>query len=262
MESAKIDKLISDGKEIIKNPIYHDGVTKYYDNFGRERKMTSPSYNEIDEDRYASWILRVKNYIKRIFGENSDYYKALNESSPFEDNYDRAKKYIAILEGIRDNEEIADDDAKSNDSLYFIEKICRKFPDFVQQLQYRYDKRPIIDVADEYDVQYLLHPILKLFFEDIRAEEWTPSYAGSSCKMDFLLKQEKIVIETKMTRDTLKDKEVGRELLIDIAHYKEHNDVETMICFIYDPDRLIKNIPSLKDLEGTKDLNVKVYVVR
>ena len=39
-----------------------------------------------------------------------------------------------------------------------------------------------------------------LYFDDIRAEEWTPSYAGKCARVDFLLKNEKIVIEVKKTR--------------------------------------------------------------
>ena len=40
--------------------------------------------------------------------------------------------------------------------------------------------------------------------------------------MDFLLKDDEISIEVKMTRDGLKDKELGEQLIIDIAKYKEH----------------------------------------
>jgi len=46
-----------------------------------------------------------------------------------------------------------------------------------------------LEIRDEYDVQNLLHAILKLHFEDIRPEEWAPSYAASSKRMDFLLAQ-------------------------------------------------------------------------
>jgi REase_DpnII-MboI len=52
-------------------------------------------------------------------------------------------------------------------------------------------------MKDEYDVQDSLHALLKLHFDDVRREEWTPSYAGSQSRMDFLLKREKIVVETK-----------------------------------------------------------------
>ena len=70
----------------------------------------------------------------------------------------------------------------------------------------------------------LLHALLLLCFDDIRAEEWTSSYAGKSARMDFLLKNEGVVIEVKKTRLGLTDKELGDQLIIDVDRYKVHPD--------------------------------------
>ena len=64
---------------------------------------------------------------------------------------------------------------------------------------------------DEYDVQDLMHAILRLHFDDVRPEEWTPSYAGKSSRIDFLLPGERTIIEVKMTRHGLGQKEVADE---------------------------------------------------
>ncbi len=53
----------------------------------------------------------------------------------------------------------------------------------------------------EYDVQDLLHSLLRPWIQDIRPEEYTPSYAGSSTRMDFLLPVHELVLETKIVRD-------------------------------------------------------------
>ena len=55
--------------------------------------------------------------------------------------------------------------------------------------------------ANEYDVQDPLHALLRPWVADIRPEEFTPSYAGSSTRMDFLLPAYRVVIETKIVRD-------------------------------------------------------------
>ena len=92
---------------------------------------------------------------------------------------------------------------------------------------------------------------------------WAPSYAGGSVRMDFLLKKEQVVIEVKKTRETLRDREVGDELIIDIAKYKEHPNCRTLVCFVYDPDQNINNPVGLKrDLESmtTDKLAVVVYI--
>lgn len=70
----------------------------------------------------------------------------------------------------------------------------------------RYDQRGTISVTDEYDVQDIFGALLKLHFTDVRPEEWTPSYACNASRMDFLLKPEQVVVEAKMTKKGLGQK--------------------------------------------------------
>jgi hypothetical protein len=83
------------------------------------------------------------------------------------------------------------------DGFLLIEHICSRFHLVTKQLRTRYADRDSLIVADEYDVQDLLHALLKIDFDDIRPEEWTPSYAGGSSRVDFLLKNEQIIVEVK-----------------------------------------------------------------
>jgi hypothetical protein len=108
---------------------------------------------------------------------------------------------------------------QTSQDILFIERICKRFHIVVNQLRERHQNRHTLDVSDEYDVQDLLHALLRIFFDDIRPEEWTPSYAGKSARMDFLLKNESIVIEVKKTRDGLSSREVGSQLIEDIHRY-------------------------------------------
>jgi hypothetical protein len=119
--------------------------------------------------------------------------------------------------------------------------ICDRFHVVARQLLHRREKRATLGIADEYDVQDLLHALLRLYFDDIRPEEWTPSYGGGSSRMDFLLKGHDIVVEAKMTRKGLTAKEVSEQLIIDAAKYRQHTECKTLICLVYDPDGLIKN---------------------
>ena len=143
-----------------------------------------------------------------------------------------------------------------------LQRVFSKFHLIVRKLRKRYNGRETLDVSDEYDVQDLLSALLVLYFDDIRLEEWTPSYAGKSARMDFLLKKEKIVIETKMTRKGLADKEIGDQLIVDIERYKEHADCDTLICFIYDPEGRIANAHALRgDLQSQSRDDLKVIVI-
>lgn len=151
--------------------------------------------------------------------------------------------------------------ANTSDELLF--SICNNFHQFAKQLLYRHNNRHSISINDEYDVQDLLHAILRLHFSDVREEEYTPSYAGSSSRMDFLLKNEKTIIEVKKTRENLRDKEIGEQLILDVAHYKNHPDCSILYCFVYDPENRIKNSRGLEnDLnkQSSELLEVKVFI--
>ncbi len=126
-------------------------------------------------------------------------------------------------------------------------QLLERFHIVVRQFKTRRSPREVFVIHDEYDVQYLLNAILKFHFDDIRPEEWTPSYAGGTSRMDFLLKSEKIVLEVKKTRDGLADKEVGEQLLVDIQRYQAHPDCKTLVCFVYDPDGIIRNPKGLEN---------------
>ncbi len=151
----------------------------------------------------------------------------------------------------------------SYDPFLIIEKICSRFHCVVRQLGDRYNNRQSMDFNDEYDVQDLLRALLTVFFDDIRPEEYTPSYAGGSSKMDFLLKDEKLVIEVKKTRKGLGMVELADQLINDKAKYRSHPDCKTLICFVYDPEAKLNNPRGLEnDLsEESEDFKVKVIIV-
>lgn len=123
---------------------------------------------------------------------------------------------------------------------------------------------PTLSFDTEYDVQDLLHALLRPWVADIRPEEFTPSYAGATTRMDFLLPKYKTVIETKRVRDRNHAKKIGDELIIDIEHYRKHTDCDHLWCAVYDPQKLIPNPCGLKnDLDGsrtTPDGHIKVTV--
>jgi hypothetical protein len=135
----------------------------------------------------------------------------------------------------------------NSNSLDIVRNLCERFHLVVQHLRTRHAGREPLQIIDEYDVQDLFRALLQLHFDDIRPEEWTPSYAGSASRTDFLLKREQIFIEVKKTRNGLGDKELGSQLIADIHHYKTHPDCKLLFCFVYDPEKKIKNPRGLED---------------
>lgn len=153
--------------------------------------------------------------------------------------------------------------AKQPDVLAVLEGIIKRFHIAARQLARRHDNRPALTIEDEYDVQDFLHVLLKAFFDDVRPEEYVPSYAGASSRIDFLLKGERVLVEVKMTSDKLRDKQIGEQLITDIKRYQTHPDCNALICIVYDPGHNISNAVALeRDLSRKHDnLAVCVFVV-
>jgi hypothetical protein len=141
-------------------------------------------------------------------------------------------------------------------------EICSRFPRIANALRMRSHNRAPLAMDDEYDVQYLMRALLEGQFRDVRPEEWTPSYAGGSARMDFLLHEEQIVVEAKRSRNSMTTRTVGDELLADIGRYGAHPRCRTLICFVYDPEHRLENPRALEnDLSGARDgLDVRVLV--
>jgi hypothetical protein len=145
--------------------------------------------------------------------------------------------------------------------------IIRGLPRAMQPLIHRRKGAQPLAFASEYDIQDLLHALMRPWISDIRPEEFCPSYAGSNTRMDFLLPTHDLVIETKRVRDKSHASKIGDELIIDIEHYRKHQKANHLWCVIYDPDLYISNPKGMiNDLEGQRstpegNINVKVIVV-
>ena len=228
---------------------------------------------------FKKWRRDTQVVIERIFGGESRNLGDFNEisyslsvwmdttpDSSFHAAYQHGlKSAVAVLNSMVDEIKTfgfaGEDGGVEIDALSLIERMCLRFQKVARQLQHRHADRPTIDIDDEYDVQDLLHGLLRLHFEDVRSEEWTPSYAGGASRVDFLLKAEQIVIEVKKTRASLKAKELGEQLIIDRARYEVHPDCKALVCFVYDPDGKIANPRGIeRDLEMTSS-SMKVRVI-
>lgn len=145
--------------------------------------------------------------------------------------------------------------------------IVRGLPRAMHPLTHRRRDAIPLTFESEYDIQDLLHALQRPWVADIRPEEFTPSYAGASTRMDFLLPAHELVLELKLIRDRTHGRKVGEELIVDIEHYRRHPKCAVLWCVIYDPARLVPNPQGLiADLEGTRSMpdgkvDVRVFVL-
>lgn len=143
-----------------------------------------------------------------------------------------------------------------------VERIGRRFSAVVRQVsKTRRDGTDGFKVESEYDMQQLVHGLLLLHFEDVRPEDPASRFAGASSRIDFVLKAEHVVVETKFMRESLTVKEVGDELLADIGRYQTHPDCQAIVAIIYDPNFRISNPRELESDLTTMVGKLRVVVV-
>lgn len=140
------------------------------------------------------------------------------------------------------------------ETLLLIRKVCLRLHAVARQLRLRAESRPTIEVEDDHDLQDLLRALLRLEFDEVGTDEWTPPYSGSTPKTMLLLSRERIAIVAKKTRPGLTDKEITEQVAADSAFYSAHNKCTTLFCFIYDPEGRIGSPKRLEtDLTNVSD---------
>ncbi|MBI4400622.1 MAG: hypothetical protein HY581_03185 [Nitrospirae bacterium] len=160
---------------------------------------------------------------------------------------------VARESGSRTDSASATDDQRLL-ALEIIRKVCTRFHTVARQLRQRGEYRATLEVEDEHDVRDVVQALLYLDFDDIRTEEWTPSYAAGTSRMDLVLKREGIVIVVKKTRQGLGAREIADQLSHDSQRYAAHPDCKILLHFIYDPEGRIGNPRRLEaDLTQVSD---------
>jgi hypothetical protein len=234
----------------------------------------------IEYEAYRTWRIETEQVLAEAVGRNhplmldairaGSSFATINMRDPREKAGYQCKAIRAQAKALelcvgyldRQSKRTPSSQREEADTLPGLRQLLSRFHRVVLELRHRHDERPTLDLVDEYDAQDLIRALLVLQFDDVRQEEWTPSYAGKSGRMDFLLKPQRIVIEVKITRQGRTERQVGEELIIDIARYGSHQDCKRLVCFVYDPDHRIRNPAALQsDLSRTEgEMSVEVIV--
>ena len=229
-----------------------------------------------DDQEFQKWHYKTKQFLRKKYGSESAEYKEFSmisfefslptmydtDSDKIELCYKGLVSAKAMLNALlSDLSEVNTDYADTSDHKKELERIFTRFKKIVVQLTRRHDQRETLIIKNEYDVQDLLHALLKLYFDDVRDEEPIPSYAGASSRTDFYIPDIRTFIEVKKTRSNLKDRDLRDQLIIDIEQYQKHPGCEKIYCFVYDPDSFISNPTGIKnDFEEKHQGLVRVFI--
>ena len=281
----------------------HDSLNALFETAG----ATGPPPDLAHHSKWKTWLQRIGNnpevdsleVLGNIIEEFMDLpplpssgslvgFLGIEPPDPVEEYYKRKERLVNVLEqhGFRyfsggrliqigqpepiDIEPIRGEQkegSKPSSLEELLRIVIRGLPRAMQPLIHRRKGSQPLCFSSEYDIQDLLHALLRPWISDIRPEEFSPSCAGSNTRMDFLLPVHNLVIETKRVRDKGHASKVGDELIIDIEHYRKHPNADHLWCVIYDPELYISNPKGLvNDLEGSRStpegkVNVKVIIV-
>lgn len=142
-----------------------------------------------------------------------------------------------------------------------VRALCCRFHSVARQLRLRGEYRATLSVEDEIDVQDLLHALLRIQFDDIGTEEWTPSYAEGALRTTFLLNDNRLAVLVKKTRNGLTAKDLTEQLRIDTERYRTKSRCTSLVCFIYDPDGRIGNPRDLEASLTTVSDSLAIHVL-
>ena len=107
----------------------------------------------------------------------------IKELKSISESLDLMQESLVINRQVSTNNSVRAKDQQAV-ALEKIELITKRFHTVARQLLQRHRDhnipRDTLKITDKYDVQDLFHALLRLFFDNIRDEEWTPSYAGGA----------------------------------------------------------------------------------
>lgn len=146
------------------------------------------------------------------------------------------------------------------DAVKVVLELGYKFLYVERELKHRHGGRATLEVTDEYDSQDLFRALLAIFFADVRPEDVTPSYAGGSARVDFVIPDYELAIELKYARTSMTARSLGDELIIDRGRYDTRKDVRHLICVVFDHDGILRG-PRGVEADLTKEASLDHFAV-
>lgn len=104
-----------------------------------------------------------------------------------------------------------------------------------------FEKRANIQFKNEPELQNFIYSILRSLFVAVEFEDPTEKICGKSNRLDFVLKDHKIIVEVKFVRDRGHAKKISEKLSADYLRYKQSPHGKKIINYVYDPEKHIDN---------------------
>lgn len=262
-----IELKIIEGNQLIELNIYQE-LNTYKNSFYKWREDTIELLNNFFyENSFALKFESEVIYLENRFSKSDtslQIKKAINQGITF-----LKRLCDDILNGVYDDVDVENNISKEI-AIIIIKRIMYNFYKHIEAMyesqvhgKAKILKKDLdkIKIGNEYDVQRILYSIIKPIFPLARLE--VPDDTGyNSVRYDIYVDEYDVVIEVKCTRNSMTERTLEEEIGSDIYHYQTKN----VFFFIYDKDKIIKNVDAFirayTRSEDDFDKNVDAIVIQ
>ena len=139
--------------------------------------------------------------------------------------------------------------APNDSDVTLVERLCTRLPQVARILavRSRKNKKPFM-ISDEYDVQDLLHAVLRGYLKYSVQEDPLPKMAGAkSSRTDLSVEEIGVLVEVKYVHGPADQKRIFEEFSQDLLLYSKWDPLKHLIFLIY-------NSADLRDAEAFEKL--------
>jgi hypothetical protein len=143
-----------------------------------------------------------------------------------------------------------------------IKRVCRRLPQAARILAVRSRKGKVpFEITDEYDVQDLLHTVLRAYVKHSVQENPLPKVAGAkSARADISIDELGILIEIKFVRAPEDQKRIFEEFSQDLVLYSQWPHLKFLLMLIYNSKGL-RDAEAFEKLSSTQEVGGRRFEV-
>lgn len=144
-----------------------------------------------------------------------------------------------------------------------VERLCARLPQASRILAVRARKgKAPFEIGDEYDVQDLLHAMLRAYLKHSVQEDPLPKVAGAKAgRADLSIEALGVLVEVKYVRSPDDQKRIFEEFSQDLVLYAQWPHLSTLIYVVYNSADL-RDAEALERLSGQHEVQGRRFAVR
>ncbi|MBK8452909.1 MAG: hypothetical protein WAQ53_04930 [Thiofilum sp.] len=153
-------------------------------------------------------------------------------------------------------------EANLEPDIKLIEQLCKRLPQAARVLAIRSRVgKSGYTISDEYDVQDLLHALLRGYLKYSVQEDTLPKVAGAkSSRVDISIEELGVLIEIKYVSKPEDQKRLFEEYSQDLVLYAQWSPLKSLIYLIYNSADL-RDAEAFEKLSSTQEINGKRFNV-